>query len=105
MQKLRYPAIHKEDALRQNRRLPMYETEKQRINFIRFVKMKLILLSQMHCVPTVSHIRTQAVCFLPLLSLTKGTVVRFLCSVQSLIGSLDQLHIIIIGAGDNSTGG
>ena len=31
MQKLRYPAIHKEDALRQNRRLPM------------FVKMKLIL--------------------------------------------------------------
>ena len=43
MQKLRCPAIHKGDALRQNRRLPVYETEKQRINFIRFVKMKLIL--------------------------------------------------------------
>lgn len=105
MQKLRCPAIHKGDALRQNRRLPVYEIEKQRIDFIRFVKMKLILFVsnalRAYCIA-----RKNAGCmFLPLLSLTKGTVVRFLCSVQSLIGSLDQLHIIIIGAGDNSTGG
>ena len=55
MQKLRYPAIHKEDALRQNRRLPMYETEKQRINFIRFVKIKLILFVSNEVLATVSH--------------------------------------------------
>ena len=35
MQKLRYPAIHKEDALRQNRRLPMYETAKDQFHQVR----------------------------------------------------------------------